>query len=234
MIRCIRGRPLDAGRARVLATDYDGTLADRGEVAASTWGAVERWRSSGRRVVLVTGRELDDLASVCPRLDLFDRVVGENGGWLFDPASGFGRPLADRPPDSFVEALRAAGVGPISVGRVVVAGRQPHQSTIEAVIRGSGLPLRVIANKRALMILPEGVDKASGLRAALDELGINPREVVGVGDAENDGPLLDASELAIAVANATPSLKDQADFVTLGERGDGVLELIDAILAESP
>lgn len=223
-----------AAAIRLLATDYDGTLADRGVVAASTWAAIGRWRDSGRRVVLVTGRDRDDLAATCDRLDLFDGVVAENGGWLGGPGGRDGRPLATRPPDSFVEALRAAGVGPIAVGQVVVATWQPHGATVAAVIRESGLPLRVIANKRALMILPEGVDKASGLRAALADLGVDAGAVAGIGDAENDAALLDACGLAVAVANALPALQARADLVTRGEQGAGVSEWIDATLARSP
>lgn len=230
MTRTNHNRAMSSRPIRILATDYDGTLATYGVVAASTWAAIERWRGSGRRVVLVTGREPDDLAAICPRLDLFDRVVAENGGWLSHPAGETGRPLASRPPDRFVEALRERGVGPISVGRVVIGTWEPHGSTIEAVIREFKLPLQVIANKRALMILPDGVDKASGLRAALLELGEAVEGVVGVGDAENDAPLLAVAALGVAVANALPSLQAQADFVTLAERGDGVAELIDALL----
>lgn len=226
--------PPDLARAvRVLATDYDGTLAAGGSVAAATWAAVDRWRASGRRVVLVTGREYAELRTVCPDLSRFDRVVAENGGYLADPRAGTGRTLAEPPPAGFVAALRARGVGPIAVGRVVVATWEPHGAAVEGVIREQGLPLRVIRNKRALMILPGGVDKASGLRAALDELGERPEGVVGVGDAENDEPLLAASALGVAVANALPALRAAAGWVTLAERGEGVAELIAALLAAS-
>lgn len=218
----------------VLATDYDGTLADRGVVAPATWAAIGRWRATGRRVVLVTGRAMDDLAATCDRLDLFDRVVAENGAWLTGPGGRGGRALAERPPDSFVAALRAAGVAPVAVGRVVVATWQPHEEAIRALIRASGLPLRVIANKRALMILPAGVDKASGLRAALADLGVDPGAAAGIGDAENDEALLDACGLAIAVANALPALRARADVVTRAGRGAGVAEWIDAALAGPP
>ena len=217
-------------RLRVLATDYDGTLAAGGVVAAATWEAVERWKAAGRRIILVTGREVADLRATCPRLELFDRVVAENGGWLSHPAAGTGRPLATRPPARLVEALRERGVGPISVGEVVVATWEPHASTVAAVIRELDLPLQVIANKRALMILPIGVDKASGLRGALVDLGEGIEGVVGVGDAENDAPMLAVAALGVAVANALPSLQAQADHVTRGERGAGVVELIAALL----
>ena len=97
-------------------------------------------------------------------------------------------------------------------------------------IRDLGLELQVIFNKGAVMVLPAGVNKASGLVAALDELGLSPHNVVGVGDAENDHAFLAACECAVAVANALPTIKERADHVTAGEDGDGVRELIDALI----
>lgn len=65
----------------------------------------------------------------------------------------------------------------------------------------------VILNKRSLMVLPRGVNKASGLRDALDELGIAPEDTVGVGDAENDEAFLALCGYSAAVANALPKLR---------------------------
>lgn len=45
----------------VLATDYDGTLATDGRVSDETIAALKRLRLSGRKLILVTGRELEDL-----------------------------------------------------------------------------------------------------------------------------------------------------------------------------
>ncbi len=213
-------------RFPALATDYDGTLAEKGHVDQSTWAAVERLKVSGRMVVLVTGRELEELLGICPRVDLFDRVVAENGALIYRPSDRSERTLAPRPPDEFVKALVAKGVGPISVGRAIVATWEPHREAVEATIRAMGLDLRVIPNKRALMILPDGVDKASGLVEVLSELGLEPGDAVGVGDAENDLAMMEACGLAAAVANALPAVKARADLVTDGERGAGVVELI--------
>jgi hydroxymethylpyrimidine pyrophosphatase-like HAD family hydrolase len=217
-------------RHPVLATDYDGTLAEQGAVAGSTWAAIERLRATGRRVVLVTGRELEELLEVCPRVDLFDRVVVENGALLYRPGDRSEETLGPRPPDAFLRALMARGVGPISAGRVIVATWEPHRSAVEEVIRESGLDLVVIPNKRALMVLPPGLNKASGLARALGELGLSMADAVGVGDAENDSAMLEACGLGVAVANALPILKVRADLVTLGERGAGVVELIGRII----
>ena len=219
-------------RYLALATDYDGTLARQGAVDAPTIAALERFRAGGRTLILVTGRVLDELKSVCPRLDLFAIVVAENGAILYHPADGSVTLLAQRPPDSFVESLRDHGVSSLSVGRVILATWGPHLPAVRDAIAQSGLDLRVILNKSAVMILPSGVNKGTGLTAALDRLGIAPEQVVAVGDAENDGDFLALCGYSAAVANALPALKDRADLVTKRDHGAGVRELIADLLAD--
>jgi HAD superfamily hydrolase (TIGR01484 family) len=215
-----------------LACDYDGTLATHGYVGDDVIAALERVPASARKLILVTGRELADLRSVFPRLDLFDRVVVENGALLYRPGNHEEELLSEQPPEAFVIALRARGVHPLSVGRVIVATSHPNEATVLDVIRELGLELQVIFNKGAVMILPPSVNKASGLHAALDELGMSAHNAVGIGDAENDHALLGLCECGVAVANALPLLKERADFVTAGEHGAGVVELIDRLLAD--
>jgi HAD superfamily hydrolase (TIGR01484 family) len=218
-------------RYLVLACDFDGTLAHDGTVQQTVITALEQCRASGRRLVLVTGREKVHLEEIFARLDLFDYVVCENGGTLFRPTDHSERVLAERPPDTFVEALRARDVGPISVGRVIVATWSPHETAVLEAIRDCGLELQVIFNKGAVMVLPSGVNKATGLDAALQEMGISPHNVVAVGDAENDHALLSFAEAGVAVANAVPTLLERADLVTAGARGQGVIELIGRLIA---
>jgi HAD superfamily hydrolase (TIGR01484 family) len=215
-----------------LATDYDGTIAHHGEVDPPTLAALERLRGASRRLILVTGRELDDLIRCMDRLDLFDLVVAENGALLYWPATKQERTLAAPPPPEFAERLRAAGVQPLSVGRVIVASWEPNEGKVLATIRDMGLELQIIFNKGAVMVLPAGVNKESGLRAALEELEVSPRNVVAVGDAENDFAFLNLCGMPVAVANALPRLKDAAALVTQGERGKGVAELVDRWLAD--
>ena len=212
------------------ATDYDGTLAADGIVEDRAIAALERLGASGRKLLLVTGREIEDLRSVFPRLGLFDRIVAENGALLYRPETGEAVPLAPPPPARFVARLRERGVTPLSAGHVIVATRVPHETDVLAVIRELGLELQIIFNKGAVMVLPPGVSKASGLAAALEELALSPRHVVGIGDAENDHAFLAACGCGVAVANALPMLKDEADWVTQGARGDGVIELADRLL----
>ncbi len=219
-------------RYLTLCTDYDGTLATEGTVFPETAAAVEQLIASGRQVVLVTGRELDELKTVCRYLHLFAYVVAENGALLYDPKTDTATPLADRPPDSFVAALRARGVERISVGRAIVATWEPWETVVLETIKDQGLELQVIFNKGAVMILPAGLNKASGLLAALKKLGLSAHNAVGIGDAENDHALLALCECGVATANALPKLKEAADFVTTGERGAGVTELIQGLLKD--
>src|SRR5688572_11942489 len=218
-------------RYHLLATDYDGTIATDGTVAAATVAALNDVLATGRRLVLVTGRELDDLMGVFPDLSIFERVVAENGALLYRPATKERRRLAEPPPPALLAELRRLGVAPLSSGEVIVATREPHQMTVLEAIRELGLELQVIFNKGAVMILPAGVNKATGLTAALEELKISPHNVVGVGDAENDHSFLKLCERSAAVGGALPAIRDAADLVLRGDAGAGVCELAAELVA---
>src|ERR1700760_619381 len=99
-----------------LASDYDGTLAKDGRTDAATGAALRRLKAAGKRLILLTGRELGDLTRVFDCLDCFDAVVAENGGVLYLPSSREERCLAEAPPERFVAALRAKRVEPLSIG----------------------------------------------------------------------------------------------------------------------
>jgi len=215
-----------------LATDYDGTLAHNGLVTPETIAALEQLRATGRKLILVSGRELDDLLRAFPQSELFDRVVAENGALVYTPATREAQPLSEPPPEAFVTALRAAGVAPLSVGRVIVATWHPNETVVLQTIRDLGLEHQVIFNKGAVMVLPPGINKAAGLSAALGQLGLSAHNVVGIGDAENDHAFMSVCECSVAVANALPMVKERADYVTRGDHGAGVIELIDMIVAD--
>lgn len=207
-----------------LAVDYDGTLARDGRVDAATIAALEKVKESGRKLILVTGRELDDLQRVFPAIEIFDLVVAENGALLFDPAKKEEVLLAQAPADKFVEYLRRREVAPLSIGRSIVATWEPNETIVLEAIRDLGLELHIIFNKGAVMVLPVEINKASGLKQALKRLGLSPYNVVGIGDAENDQAFLNACGCSVAVANALPSVKEKADFL-VGDHGAGVVEL---------
>jgi HAD superfamily hydrolase (TIGR01484 family) len=218
-------------RYLALAVDYDGTAARADRLTDSAGLAIERLRISGRRAVLVTGRRLDDVLGVCPKIGLFDLVVAENGAVVYDPQRREEVPLAPPIPARFAERLRQHGAEPVEVGRVLVATHDRHRAVVLDLIRELGLELQVIFNRSAIMVLPPGVNKSTGLDIALRRLGLSRHEVVGMGDAENDHSFLTYCECGVAVANAVASLKEVADFVTRGSDGAGVAEVADELIA---
>lgn len=215
-----------------LATDYDGTLARRSEVAPATLAALGRLRASGRKLIMVTGRELPDLRRVFPHLAGFDAIVAENGALLWRPDRGAPQALARAAPPAFIAALRARGVEPLAVGEVIVATSDENAPVMAETLEALGLDWRLILNKDSVMCLPPGVDKASGLAVALAALGLRAGDVLGVGDAENDLTFLAACGVAAAVANALPDVKTAADIVTPLDDGPGVSWLIERLLED--
>ena len=217
-------------RYLALVTDYDGTLATDGRVEPETMSAIARVRSSGRHVILATGRTLESLQSVCDDLKHFNFVVLENGAVLYDPRTRQQTALAKRPPQTFVRRLEELGVAPIEVGMVIVATVVPHQTEALQAIQEMGLELHLIFNRTAVMVLPTGVNKATGMDHALRRLGLSAHEVVAIGDSANDHSFLEHSECAIAVGNAESAIKAMTAFTTEGEAGAGVREVIDELL----
>ena len=216
-------------RYTAIALDYDGTIAHDGEVPPHVMDGLARLAASGRKLLLVTGRELEELLGIFPGIGIFDRVVAENGALLYRPATGERKELGEPPPDSLIDALRASGI-PLAIGHTILATVRPHETVVLEAIANLGLEQQVIFNKGAVMVLPPGCNKASGLKHALAELGLSARNVVAAGDGENDHALLEMSEYSCATANAIATLKDAADRVTQRSHGDGVLEIVESMI----
>jgi len=217
-------------RFQAIACDYDSTLAHEGRVAPETVEVLRRARTAGRKLILITGRRLEDLASVFSETSVFDLIVAENGGLLSYPTTKLEEPLCAEPSEKFVAALALRQV-PLSVGKAVVATHQPYETVVQEVIEKLHLDLAITFNRESVMVLPRGIDKGSGLRAALHRLEIEAPQVVGIGDAENDLSFLRLCGFSVAVANAIESLKSQVDHVTLLEDGAGASKIIEEVIA---
>lgn len=215
-----------------LACDYDGTLSEAGAVTPRTLSALERLQASGRKLLLVTGRQLGDLLQAFPQVTMADIIVAENGAVIYRPGSGEKRVLDGGHRDKLVAALQARGVSPLSIGEIILATRHPNEGVVLDTIRELGLELQLAFNKGAVMVLPPGVNKGAGLTVAAAELDISVHNIVGIGDAENDHSFMHLCECAVAVSNALPEIKADADLITQAAYGDGVVEAIDGLVSE--
>jgi phosphoglycolate phosphatase (TIGR01487 family) len=217
-----------ASPVQAVALDYDGTLTDTDHLDEAVLDSIRRVRSRGQVVVLVTGRILAELRAVFPEVEReFDAVVAENGAVLAD---GDGvHELAAAVDARLAQALARREI-PVRQGRVLLACDACHAGAVVEEIARLELDCQVVRNRAALMVLPGGVTKGTGLIEALGNLGVSRHSTLAVGDAENDHHLLDVCELGVAVANAVESLKERADLVLEVPDGVGVAKLLDGPL----
>jgi hypothetical protein len=210
---------------RALACDYDGTLASQDRIGPEARAALERARKAGLRLVLVTGRTFFDLTRVCDCLELFDAVVAENGAVLYWPRSQTLRDQAPAPSPRLLAELDRRGVA-YQVGRVVVDTARTNEPKVREAMEAAGVALDLVYNRAFLMLVPHGVSKGTGVRHVIRDLGLSFRDVLGIGDAENDADLFDACGFTACPASAVPALKARADWVFPGENGAAVAQAI--------
>lgn len=208
----MRLRDIDA-----LAVDYDRTLTDPAlRLSRDAVDALAALRRAGKRVVVVSGRELAFLDRQVGHVA--DAIVAENGCILLHAGARRGLAGVDA---RLHEALGRLGI-PVERGEVLVSAARTHADALRATLAEAGIDAELVLNRDRVMVLPRGVDKALGALAALEALGVPPERAAAAGDGENDLPLLRALGFGIAVGNAVPELKAAADAVARGFGGDGL------------
>ncbi|PKR91184.1 haloacid dehalogenase [Pleomorphomonas diazotrophica] len=218
---------------KAIAVDYDGTIAEQGRVSAVTEATLRALRDAGFRLILVSGRRLENIRRACDVLDLFEAVILENGAVSFRPRTGTEDMLAPTVDERFLADLkRELPGGSLFVGRSMVAADAGHAGRIEMVIARGGYDLHITACGERVLVLPVGIDKGSGLSHALAALGLHHCDVAAVGDEANDIALLEGCGLKAAVGNAAPELKAAADIVLPGNASEGFRNLADRLLAD--
>jgi phosphoglycolate phosphatase-like HAD superfamily hydrolase len=210
---------------RALACDYDGTLATEDRIGSETLAALEAARQAGVRLILVTGRTFFELTRVCERLDLFNAVVAENGGVLYFPPKGILLDQGPTPPSRLLVELDARGVF-YQVGRVIVGVLRGEEARVRDALAAVGARMQLVYNRAALMLLPPGISKGTGVRQAIRALGLSFHDVLAIGDAENDLDLFEACGWTACPGNAVRELQDRADWVFPGDNGGSVARAI--------
>ena len=214
-----------------LAVGFDGTLARDGRCDERCIEALRALSATGRKLILVTGRELRELLEIFPEVRTFDYVVAENGAVMHRPATRESEILAQAPPEILLQELRRRHVTPLTVGSSIVRTVQANEAEVSAALRKLQLDFQLVTNPGALMMLPAGVNKASGVWAALRELGVSRHNLVAIGDGENDLALFEFAEHAVAVQNADALVKRVANRTTDGAYCEGFLELARDLIA---
>lgn len=128
-----------------------------------------------------------------------------------------------------IEELRGVLAG-IDVGKVVFDNEHIELLTTMAPAITERCSVCNIGDGLYEVTVP-GITKFDGMRAvwsALRERGVRIGTVYGFGDSENDGSMLSAVDIAVAMGNALPAVRASADYVTNPVWDDGVATALEA------
>lgn len=73
-----------------------------------------------------------------------------------------------------------------------------------------------------LELVPKGIDKAKSLTRLLTKINLTPADLIAFGDGYNDLSMLKLAGMGVAMENAAPEVRAEADYVTLSNEEDGV------------
>jgi Cof subfamily protein (haloacid dehalogenase superfamily) len=139
--------------------------------------------------------------------DRFDQTYTTETGRLF-------------PPD-LVAPVEQFCVEPVTKLMLLAAPATLDQ--LEPALRTAALPVGVIRSDPDLIqVMDNSADKGVALRTVAEHYGVTPDEVMAIGDALNDVPMLKAAGVAVAMDNAHPSVKAAADWVAPSNNDHGV------------
>ena len=210
---------------RVLAFDFDGTLAQDGAIPLALQAALGQLHTDGYALFVVTGRRFGE-ADLGLLEGMLSGIVWECGAVLHHiPANEVYLPFGqvDR---RLVQAIGDAGI-PLQAGRAIVTTRRCHGQAVWQVLNEWGGDAAIVHNRDQVRVIPPGAAKGAGLERLLSLCGFSPRNLVSFGDGEGDLSLLQLGEAGVAVADAVPPLREVAGLVT-GEPGpSGVLRVLE-------
>lgn len=214
----------------ILALDLDGTIAENDVVKDETWATLCKAKEAGFTLILVTGRRMSEWSKIRPFEEICAAIVAEDGAAIYFPRNeAMMLPFGKIAPE-VIKKLEARNI-PMERGLAIAATWRPHDRDVLEVLSNTSYAATIEYNKGAVMVLPPGATKGTGLLTALNELGFSPHNVVAFGDAENDRSLFEQAELAVAVANTAPEIKAIADVVLPDTNGKGVSILVENLMA---
>jgi len=220
--------PDSLGRINVLATDYDRTLTGLDLVLSrETISAVDSASEAGLGIIIVSGRGVQFMLNLQNRFRHIDALVAENGAVIIH--NGSIDRLHEQTGAKIAMRLIEERV-PFVKGQVISYIQKGHVEEAEKAVAQMGGIAKLVRNIESGMVLPSNVDKDVGLLHALGKMGKDASGTAVVGDGENDISMFDGPFFRVAMKNSVAQLVEKAHAVTEGEGGDGVRELVSAIL----
>jgi hypothetical protein len=210
---------------RALACDFDGTLASEDRIGAEARAALGQARTAGLRLILVTGRTFFELTRVCDCLDLFEAVVAENGGVLYYPAESMIRDQGPPPPGRLLAELDRRGVY-YQAGRVIVGTARSDEEAVREALAATDVTREIVYNRGALMLLPTGMSKGTGIQQAARLLGLSTTMSWLSAMRRTIFPSSTACGWSGCPASGASEVRSRADWIFPGENGQSIAAAI--------
>jgi phosphoglycolate phosphatase (TIGR01487 family) len=218
---------------KAVAVDVDGTITDsRRRLCCSAMESLRSAEEKGIPVIIVTGNILPVTKTLSIFIGTSGGLVAENGGVIESPQGRkiLGDITKCQRAYEFLKTkytLKKVDFSQERVSEIAFYRTLPVELIKDAL---NDFDVKIYDTKFALHITDPAVDKGSALVRVSEDMSIRPEEVLAIGDSENDLEFLKVAGLKVAVANASPELKAQADYVTEKPYGDGVKEALERFL----
>ena len=128
--------------------------------------------------------------------------------------------------DNFLEAI------PRPITKCLIVGEQTRLAELEKEMYEQLKDKMGVFRSEPyfLELVPKGIDKAQSLSILLKEIGLTKEEMIAIGDGFNDLSMIQYAGLGIAMANAQPIVRENADFITLSNDEDGVAYAVEKFI----
>ena len=241
-------------RIKVICSDLDGTLLNSKKmVSKNNLEAIKKWQRKGNLFGITTGRSEPGVDMVVDEEMQPDFVICVNGARVHQ-LSGMTKihTLSNESVNTILKVMDQFSQNEYSL---TIAGKSIWQKEtpfinskknelvekVSAKVAQTDNLKKILADLKLLPfnttwsdsdyveVVANGVSKFSGLNEALEEK-VSIDEVAAIGDYENDLEIIKNVGLGVAVGNAIPKLKEQADLVVADHDKDAIADLIDKLI----
>lgn len=221
---------------KAIACDIDGTLTNENhllDLEALTW--MRMAEKAGLPIILSSARTKLELRIASGLFGTTGPMVAENGGLVWHRSTREETVLGDL--GKVQKAYKIISSRIPDLERVLekyretdVMVRDRRAAEIAPIIESEELDVHLLESAHVTCITDKSTDKGVGLKVASRMIGINPNQVVAVGDAHNDVALFKVAGIGLAVANAEERLRHVATKVMNRPYGGGCADAIKEVL----
>ena len=223
---------------RLVATDIDGTITlHRGNLLLSQEAieAIRKLEENGITVSLVSGNSVPVTAGLARYIGARGPSIAENGCVIFYKGERYhicrGRPGLDLVGELLRLGFRESWQNIYRHHDLAFYPPASIEAREKGILLAREKGYKAFDSGYAIHILPSQGGKDQGLRKVMEMLGLEPGEVLAVGDGGNDLPLLEEAGYSACPADADEAVKRVANYIASKPGGSGFAEIAELVLA---